>query len=337
MADRLAASTNTYHSYSLEEALDGIARAGFKSVELTSVPGWTEHVRRDADDDEIRGSRICWPVRPDGGQSLRPLRSRQRRGRRRVPQGARYRRKLGITKITTSTGGHDDSSSGSLEEQRAAFLERIGPLADEAARDGIDICLETHGGLLATGEISKALIADIGQPNIGINYDPGNVILYGDVRPETDLPRSVDKVTHMHVKDQIGGVGVWNFPQVGTGEVDFPALFGARRGRVRRSLLDRDRVPGRALAPAGRGRSRHGGVVPLRPAVRPGITARRQRRQETVARRQDVQTPEPPRTITPIADSRQPIANGRQGNGPGRGLGRGVHGEHARQSVRRDA
>ena len=54
MADRLAASTNTYHSYSLEEALDGIARAGFTSVELTSVPGWTEHVSRDADDAEIQ-------------------------------------------------------------------------------------------------------------------------------------------------------------------------------------------------------------------------------------------------------------------------------------------
>src|SRR5215218_7950716 len=53
MADRLAASTNTYHSYSLEEALAGIAAAGFKSVELASVPGWTEHVLRDADDAEI--------------------------------------------------------------------------------------------------------------------------------------------------------------------------------------------------------------------------------------------------------------------------------------------
>ena len=85
--------------------------------------------------------------------------------------------------------------------------------------------LDVHGGLLATGQISKALIEDIGKPNIGINYDPGNVIHYGDVRPEDDLPGAVDKVTHMHVKDQIGGVGVWNFPTVGTGEVDFPALF----------------------------------------------------------------------------------------------------------------
>ena len=50
----------------------------------------------------------------------------------------------------------------------------------------------------------------------------------GDVVAGIDrhrLPGSADKVTHMHVKDQIGGVGVWNFPQVGTGEVDFAALF----------------------------------------------------------------------------------------------------------------
>jgi sugar phosphate isomerase/epimerase len=134
-------------------------------------------------------------------------------------------RRLGITKVTTSTGGHDASSGGSLEEQRVAFLERIGPLADEAAEDGIDICLETHGGLLATGEIAKALVEDIGRPNVGINYDPGNVIFYGDTRPEEDLPGAVDTVTHMHVKDQIGGAGVWNFPQVGTGDVDYAALF----------------------------------------------------------------------------------------------------------------
>ena len=47
----------------------------------------------------------------------------------------------------------------------------------------------------------------------------GNVIFYGAVLPEGDLPGAVDTVTHMHVKDSIGGPGVWNFPQVGTGEV----------------------------------------------------------------------------------------------------------------------
>ena len=60
------------------------------------------------------------------------------------------------------------------------------------------------------------------QANIGINYDPGNVIFYGGVRPEDDIPARPTTSRHMHVKDQIGGIGVWNFPQVGTGEVDFP-------------------------------------------------------------------------------------------------------------------
>jgi sugar phosphate isomerase/epimerase len=226
MADRLTACTNTYHSYSLEEALDGISRAGFRSVELTSVPGWTEHVRRDADDEEIqRIKNLLAQYRLTAVSLAGHSDLVSDEGVAEFRKALNIARKLGIIKVTTSTGGHADTSGGSLEDQRVAFLERIGPLADEAAQDGIEICLETHGGLLATGQISKALIEDIGKPNIGINYDPGNVIHYGDVRPEDDLPGAVDKVTHMHVKDQIGGVGVWNFPTVGTGEVDFPALF----------------------------------------------------------------------------------------------------------------
>ena len=226
MADRLAASTNSYHGYSLEEALSGIAAAGFKSVELASVPGWTEHLLRDADDAEVGRVKDLLaqhglePVSLSGHSDLVTD-----DGVAQFRKALRLCRAFGVGMVTTSTGGHDASSAGSLDEQREAFLERIGPLADEAAADGITICLETHGGLLATGAMSAELIRRIDKPNIGINYDAGNVIFYGDTRPEGDLIRSVDLVKHLHVKDQIGGVGVWNFPTVGTGEVDYPALF----------------------------------------------------------------------------------------------------------------
>jgi sugar phosphate isomerase/epimerase len=136
-------------------------------------------------------------------------------------------KELGISMITTSTGGHDDTSSGSLDDQREAFLARIGPLADEAAADGISICLETHGGLLATGAISADLVRRINKPNVGINYDGGNVIFYGATRPESDIESAIEFINHMHVKDQIGGPGVWNFPTVGTGEIDYKAIFAA--------------------------------------------------------------------------------------------------------------
>ena len=49
MKNRLAGHTNSYHTYSLDEALEGIAAAGYKFVELTAVRGWTEHVPLSAD------------------------------------------------------------------------------------------------------------------------------------------------------------------------------------------------------------------------------------------------------------------------------------------------
>jgi sugar phosphate isomerase/epimerase len=231
MTDRLAASTNSYHPYSLEEALAGIAAAGFASVELTSVPGWTEHVRRDAGEEALayvkdQLQRFGLEAISLSGHS--DLVSDA--GVAEFRKALRIARALGIGYVTTSTGGHDDASAGDLEDQRERFLARIGGLADEAADLGITICLETHGGLLATGVIAKALVEEIGKPNVGINYDPGNVIYYGDARPEIDLPLAVSAVKHIHCKDQIGGKGVWNFPAIGDGEVNFPALFATLRG-----------------------------------------------------------------------------------------------------------
>src|SRR5437764_23024 len=47
--NRLGGHTNSYHTYSLEESLEGIAAAGFKFVELSAVRGWTEHIPLEAD------------------------------------------------------------------------------------------------------------------------------------------------------------------------------------------------------------------------------------------------------------------------------------------------
>ena len=58
MPNPLAGHTNTYHSYGFDEALAGIAGAGFSYVELSAVPGWTEHVDVDGDPEEVR-SRVA--------------------------------------------------------------------------------------------------------------------------------------------------------------------------------------------------------------------------------------------------------------------------------------
>lgn len=231
MPDRLSASTNCYHPYSLEEALAGIAGAGFTSVELNSVPGWTEHVKRDADAQEIK--RVQDALEKNGLTAV----SISAHSDLTTDFGADQFRKalsicerLGISYITTSSGGHDASSEGALYEQRDRFLARISQLCDEAATLGITVCLETHGELLATGAIAAQVIRDINKANVGINYDAANVVFYDGTRPETDIVAAAPYVVHMHVKDQIGGKGQWNFPAVGTGEIDYATIFSTLDG-----------------------------------------------------------------------------------------------------------
>ncbi len=227
MADRLAVATNTYHSYCFDKALKGIAGAGFTSVELSSVPGWTEHVLRDASDSDL--DRIRTQVREAGLDAISlsghsDLASDD--GIADFRKAIHIARQLNIPYLTTSTGGHDDASAGSVEEQRREFLTRFGPLADEAAEGGITVCIETHGGLSATGALAADLVRAIDKPNVGINYDTANVIFYGNVRPEEDIEAAAELITHVHLKDKAGGDQEWNFPAIGTGTIDFVSIFG---------------------------------------------------------------------------------------------------------------
>ena len=43
----IAVNSNTYHGFTLEDAISGISKASFKYIELTATKGWTEHVFPD--------------------------------------------------------------------------------------------------------------------------------------------------------------------------------------------------------------------------------------------------------------------------------------------------
>jgi L-ribulose-5-phosphate 3-epimerase len=98
-------------------------------------------------------------------------------------------------------------------------------MADEAEKAGIAIGLEIHGDIMASGAITLPLLEKIGRDSVGINYDTANVVYYSGATAVEDLPKVVDKLVHIHLKESKGGKGVWNFGEIGTGDVDFASVL----------------------------------------------------------------------------------------------------------------
>ena len=145
----------------------------------------------------------------------------------------------------------------SQDENESAFLANIEALADAAEDAGVDVALEIHGDIMASGARTLPLLERIGHPRIKVAYDTGNCEFYGDVKAVDDIAAIVPYLANVHLKDHRGGKGVWDFPSPGDGTIDFGGVLRHPRGRrLQRPALGRDRVPGRAVAAARRGRRR---------------------------------------------------------------------------------
>lgn len=221
MENKLGGHTNSYHTYSLDEALEGIAASGFKSVELSAVRGWTEHVSLDSTDADLQKLQDKLKIFGLEAMSLSGHSDLTKpEGLERGKKALDLCHKLGITIMNTAIGGHY-----SEKEDEEAFLRHIGELADYAEERGVTVALEIHGEIMATGALTVPLMAKIARPNIRVNYDTANVVFYGGKRAVEDLPHILPWLAHVHLKDTAGGCREWCFPPLGQGHVDFKAIL----------------------------------------------------------------------------------------------------------------
>jgi L-ribulose-5-phosphate 3-epimerase len=214
-------SSICFKPYSLEEALRGLAAAGFENVEIGAVKGFLEHLdpdrlgpaeidaaRRLLDDHGLRCVSMSGHAQLHTAVGLGRL-------RRVLAAGS----ELGISVLNTFTG--DAESPAEVE----AFEQNVRALADDAQAAGIRLCIETDSNLLPTAEAGMRLLDRIGHDWIQINYDPGNVVYYTGARPEDDIRHGLARIGHVHLKDKRGGKGVLDFPPLGEGELDLPAML----------------------------------------------------------------------------------------------------------------
>ncbi len=214
-------STITFLPYTLEEALRGVSEAGFENVEIGAVKDFLEHL--DPDDlspvviERTKELLDQYGLRVVSLSGHAPIHTEL--GVQRLSNVIRAAGELGCLVVNTFTG---DAESA---EEQATFMENARMLADDAQARGIRLCIETDSNMLPTAEEGVRLLDEIGHPWILMNYDPGNVIYYTGVSPETDIKHALGRLGHVHLKDKRGGKGTLDFPALGEGDIDIPSLL----------------------------------------------------------------------------------------------------------------
>jgi inosose dehydratase len=106
------------------------------------------------------------------------------------------------------------------------LINTLRHLADYAEDRGVRIALEIHEGPTRNGKLAAEFLDGVDHPNVGVNYDTGNVYYYNDdIDPVDDIRHIADRVVHVHLKDTTGGKGEWQFCALGEGRVRFPKII----------------------------------------------------------------------------------------------------------------
>jgi len=219
----LGVTTACYVGFTLEDALRGISEAGFPCVEIVAangIPG-AEHIQPNS----ITDKEIVSLKRKVADANLQLI-SLAGYSDLTKPESVAYTKKcldvaekLGVKVITTGCGR--DASKEAVNQ----FYENMEELGEYALDKGVTIGVETHGGITPTGKHVSEAIRKIDSKAVRINYDTGNVIYFGGAKPEEDLKYALEYLVHLHLKDNIGGQGSYNFPPLGQGNVDFDSIF----------------------------------------------------------------------------------------------------------------
>jgi sugar phosphate isomerase/epimerase len=111
------------------------------------------------------------------------------------------------------------------DPERAKLLERLRIVADIFANHQLRLGFETGQ---ETAQTLVEALDDLGCPNVGVNFDPANMILYGKGDPIEALRLLAPHVVQVHVKDALPTTtpGTWGTEvPVGDGAVDWQAFF----------------------------------------------------------------------------------------------------------------
>ena len=112
------------------------------------------------------------------------------------------------------------------EVSKRVACERLRQVGEIARKHGVVVALETHPDLGTNGDVHLETMKEINHPNIRVNFDVANITYYNQgTDAATELRKIIDYVATVELKDHNGQYKTWNFPALGQGVVDIPAVL----------------------------------------------------------------------------------------------------------------
>jgi len=138
-----------------------------------------------------------------------------------LKRGAEVARMLGITDIATHVGFLPMNPK---DPNYLGVVDAVKEIAEYAGERGVYFSFETGQ---ETPMVLLRCFNDVGLPNLGVNLDPANLLMYGNANPVDALDIFGQYVRGVHAKDgeyPTNGYELGPEKPLGEGRVNFPVL-----------------------------------------------------------------------------------------------------------------
>ncbi len=235
MEQRLGVCSWSLRAHDAQSLVEALGECGLRKVQLALNPLSAEPEAWGDVGDRLRdaGIEIVSGMFGCAGEDYSTLESIRRTGGlvldadwdenfRIAERALNHAKSLGVSAITTHVGfiphAREDSGYGKM-------IERTAAIADLYAASSVSLLLETGQ---ETAEDLQRFLAELDRPNVGVNFDPANMILYDKGDPIEALRLLLPRVRQVHIKDAVRTEtpGTWGKEvRAGEGDVDWTAFM----------------------------------------------------------------------------------------------------------------
>ena len=215
---RLGMNTVLFGSADLRTALQHVAWAGYRYVELAAIAGMCEHVHIGDPVPSVKALLAEFGLDPTAMEAATTDRERLR--------GLfGLARELGVPIVNIGSGGKTGDEASTREA-----IERIRDLARLAGEAGVKLAVKPHvGQAIHDAATGLRLVNEVGEPALGLNFDPSHLFRANET-PQDVAPRWGAKIITSHFRDCPWREGPPGKPEEqipGRGIVDIPATLQA--------------------------------------------------------------------------------------------------------------